>query len=378
MANIAKRPDGSWRARYRDTAGKEHSKHFSRKIDAQRWLDSVTAAVETGTYVDPVRARMTIGEWADRWLATKGNIKETTRFGYEALLRTHILPAWGDVQLAAITHERVAAWVAALRTELSASWTRQAHGVLSQMLSLAVRDGRLARNPANGVPLPRPAKPDKRYLSHEDVEALANASGEYRVVILFLAYTCLRYGEMAGLRVGKLDLLRRRATISEAVAEVNGRAVFSTPKTHQVRTVPIPRFLVRDLAEIVEGKAPDDLVFTSPEGGLLRLSNFRRKVFDPAATEAGLDRLTVHELRHTAASLAVSSGASVKAIQTMLGHASAAMTLDVYSHLFADELEDVADKMDQERTARRLSADSLRTNGKLINLSRSTHGPTAQ
>ena len=136
--------------------------------------------------------------------------------------------------------------------------------------------------------------------------------------------------------------------------------------------------MVRDLAEIVEGKAPDDLVFTSPEGGLLRLSNFRRKVFDPAATEAGLDRLTVHELLHTAASLAVSSGASVKAIQTMLGHASAAMTLDVYSHLFADELEDVADKMDQERTARRLSADSLRTNGKLINLSRSTHGPTAQ
>ena len=100
--------------------------------------------------------------------------------------------------------------------------------------------------------------------------------------------------------------------------------------------------MVRDLAEIVEGKATDDLVFTSPEGGLLRLSNFRHKVFDPAAMEAGLDRLTVHELRHTAASLAVSSGASVKAVQTMLGHASAAMTLDVYSHLFADELEDVS------------------------------------
>lgn len=115
MANIAKRPDGSWRARYRDTAGKEHSKHFSRKIDAQRWLDSVTAAVQTGTYVDPVRGRMTIGEWADRWLATKGNIKETTRFGYEALTGGRLgrgvsgcafaAPAWGDVQLAAITHE---------------------------------------------------------------------------------------------------------------------------------------------------------------------------------------------------------------------------------------------------------------------------------
>lgn len=378
MANIAKRPDGSWRARYRDSAGKEHSKHFRRKIDAQRWLDSVTSALQTGTYVDPRQGRMTVDEWAERWLATKGNIKETTRFGYEALLRTHILPAWGEVQLAAITHEQVAAWVAKLGGEMSASWTRQAHGVLSQMLSLAVRDGRLARNPAHEVPLPRPARPDKRYLSHEDVETLATASGEYRVVILFLAYTGLRYGEMAALRVRKLDLLRRRATISEAVAEVGGLAVFSTPKTHQVRIVPIPRFLVDDLAKIVDGKAPEDFVFTSPQGGLLRLSNFRSKVFDPAAKQAGLNGLTVHELRHTAASLAVSSGASVKAIQTMLGHASAAMTLDVYSHLFADELEDLADKMDQERTARGLSADFLRTNGKLINLSRSTQSPSAQ
>ena len=154
--------------------------------------------------------------------------------------------------------------------------------------------------------------------------------------------------------------------------------MFSTPKTHQVRIVPIPRFLVDDLAKIVDGKAPEDFVFSSPQGGLLRLSNFRNKVFDPAAKQAGLNGLTVHELRHTAASLAVSSGASVKAIQTMLGHASAAMTLDVYSHLFADELEDLADKMDQERTARGLPADFLRTNGKLINLSRSTQSPSAQ
>jgi integrase len=367
MANIAKRPDGRWRARYRDSAGREHSRHFKRKVDAQRWLDEVTTAVTTGMYVDPGRSRITVGEWSGRWLKTKVDLKPSTRARYEGLLRVNVLPRWGEIRLADVTHEGVAAWIADLTASgLSAATVRQAHRVLSLTFSLAVRDGRLARNPADHIPLPRAAKHEKVFLTVDQVEQLADAAGEYRLVILFLAYTGLRFGELSALRVRRLDLMRGRTEIVEAVAEVGGRAVFSTPKSHQVRSVPIPRFLVDELAQHVAGQNPDDFVFTSPRGGLLRLQNFRHTVFDRAARTTGLDRLTPHGLRHTAASLAITSGADVKVVQEMLGHASATMTLDLYGHLYGDRLDEVADRMDALRTAHGLSADFLRTEPQLI------------
>jgi site-specific recombinase XerD len=145
LANIAKRPDGRWRARYRDSAGKEHSRHFKPKVDAQRWLDEVTT---------PSRPACT-----------------STRARYEGLLRVNVLPRWADVRLAGVTHEGVAARVAELSADgLSAATVRQAHRVLSLAFSLAVRDGRLARNPAEHVPLPRPVKGDKVFLTVEQVE----------------------------------------------------------------------------------------------------------------------------------------------------------------------------------------------------------------
>jgi integrase len=363
MSNIARRPDGRWRARYRDDFGIEHAQHFPRKIDAQSWLDSVATAVNTGAYVDPKASRITVAEWAPRWLATKVNLKQTTRATYENLLRNHILPTWGERQLSGITHEGVASWVAGLETlGLSASTIRQTHRVLSLIFGLAVKDCRLARNPATGVPLPRAARADQVFLSHRDVDALATAAGEYRLVVLFLAYTGVRFGEMAALRVQHLDLLRRRAAIVEAVAEVHGKAVFSTPKSHQSRPVPIPRFLVDDLATWIAGKGPADFVFSAPQGGVLRIRNFRRAGFEPAVAAAGLEHLTPHALRHTAASLAIATGANVKVVQTMLGHKSATMTLDLYGHLFADQLDEVADAMDAARTA----ADFLRTNDAVV------------
>ena len=126
-----------------------------------------------------------------------------------------------------------------------------------------------------------------------------------------------------------------------------------------MRSVPLPRSLVDPLAQHVAGRAPDELLFTSPGGAVLGIGNFRKLVFDEAARRAGLDGLTPHELRHTAASLAVSAGANVKAVQRLLGHASAAMTLDVYSGLFDDDLDAVADRLDEAVT--RARADSVRT-----------------
>jgi integrase len=175
---------------------------------------------------------------------------------------------------------------------------------------------------------------------------IPEVGAQYRALILTLAFCGLRWGEVAALRVKRVDLLRRRLTVAESVTEVRGKLVWGTPKSHAARSVPIPRSLVNMLAEACGGLGPDDLIFTTWRGKPLRNLNFRRDVFDKAADDAGVRDLTPHELRHTAASLAVSAGANVKAVQRMLGHSSAAMTLDVYSGLFDDDLDGVADRMD--------------------------------
>jgi integrase len=153
---------------------------------------------------------------------------------------------------------------------------------------------------------------------------------------------------VAGLKVDRVDLLRRRLTVAETLGEVGGHLVWGTPKNHQTRSVPIPNFLVEMLAEVQHEKSHGDLVFTTWRGKPLRNLNFRRDVFDRAAEDAGLAGLTPHELRDTCASLGVSAGANVKAVQRMLGHASAAMTLDVYAGLFDDDLDGVAARLDAE------------------------------
>jgi len=176
--------------------------------------------------------------------------------------------------------------------------------------------------------------------------AQVQAAGPDGLSIRLLALTGLRFGELAALRVGRIDLSRRRLTISESVTEVGGRLVFSSPKTHQTRTVPVPSSVIPALAAACDGRAADELLLTSPRGGPVRINNWRRRVFDPACERAGITGVTPRDMRHTAASLAVSAGANVKPVQRMLGHASAAMTLDVYAPLFDADLDAVADGLD--------------------------------
>jgi integrase len=363
MASIKKRDDGVWRARYRDAAGREHAKHFVRKVDAQRWIDETTTAVVTGAYVDPRRARMTVAEWSVGWLEGRSHLKPKTVQGYESLMRTRVLPRWGDMAMTRVTRSEVVAWVSSMRASgLSASRTRQAFHLLSRMLEDAVRDSRLARNPAAGVDLPRMPVTERRYLTHAEIQRLADKAGRYQTLVLLLAYTGIRWGEVAALRVRNVDpQVRGRIQIVASVADISGQMVYGSPKSHAQRSVPVPAFLREPLAEQLAGRDRDDLVFTAPQGGPLRLGNWRRRCFDPAVREAGLDGLVPHELRHTAASLAIASGASVKAVQKMLGHASAAMTLDIYGHLFSGELDAVAARLDEAYTE--AAADFLRTRG---------------
>jgi integrase len=350
MSSIEKRQRGDgavhWRAHYRDPAGKQRNKSFRRRLDAERFLTTVEASKLTGSYIDPSAARLTVGVWSERWLHGQAHLKPSTAERYAGIVREHIEPSWGTTRLADVSHADVQRWVTELSAVRSPATVRKVHRVLSLVLDLAVKDGRLVRNPAARVSLPRVVAGERRYLTHAQVHELAGECVPHQLIVLWLAYTGCRFGEMAALRVGRLDLMRRRAVIAESVTVVRGAQVWGTPKGHERREVPIPRFLVDELAAHVVGKAPDELVFTGIRGGALRAQVFQRSVLKPAAERLDLAGLHPHELRHTAASLAIASGANVKVVQQMLGHKSATMTLDLYGHLFTDQLDEVADRLD--------------------------------
>jgi integrase len=203
---------------------------------------------------------------------------------------------------------------------------------------------------------------DQRFLGANDLETLADAMPSERdlLLCLLLGWTGVRFGEAAALRVESVDTLRRRVRITEAVAEVRGRIIIGTPKTHASRSV-VPGFLAPILGEYLATVRRSGLVFPDAAGGPLRVTNWNRRTFTPAATSVGLipPKLRVHDLRHTAASLMIASGAGVKIVQQQLGHASATLTLDRFAHLFPDELDALSSALDGLRA--RTPADSSRT-----------------
>jgi integrase len=341
-----------WRARWRDPAGRQRSKSFARKVDAERFLLGVEDAKLRGAYVDPAAGRVNFGEWAERWYKTTAGLKPSTRHTYRQLLDYQILPTFEQATLVGIDTLLVREWLAALvESELSSSRIRNAHQVLSQVLATAVEANRLARNPARGVRLPRVVRREMHFLTAAQVEQLAaSMAAPFPLLVRFDAYTGLRAGELAALRVVRLDLLRGRCEVVESATEVAGRLVWGTTKTYERRTVRLPRFLCGQLAGYLADRphAPDDLVFSMPQGGPLREPKFAERYFKPAALAAGLPAaLRVHDLRHTCASLLIREGASIKAVQHHLGHKSASITLDRYGHLFPEELDHLVDRLDR-------------------------------
>ncbi|MDR1387927.1 MAG: site-specific integrase [Propionibacteriaceae bacterium] len=353
MASVEKRPHADGRPRYlvrwRGPDGAQRSKTFTRKIDADRHAVAVESSKLVGAYVDPRASGITVDQWADRWLAGKTNLAPSTKATTATLLDTHVRPRFGPVKLADLRREDLQAWIAGI--DRKPATVRRIHQVVSPLLGAAVKSGRLAVNPAAGLDLPRVRRPDKRYLTHAQVDALAEACGpDWSLMVRLLAYTGLRWGEMAALTVKRVDLLRRRVTVAESVTPVRGRLVWGDTKSHERREVPIPKFLAADLEALMSWRdGPDDQLFTGPLGGVPRSRTLQRSALTAAAKAIGAPGLTPHELRHTAASLAIASGADVKVVQRMLGHKSATMTLDLYGHLFPDRLDQVADAMTAAR-----------------------------
>lgn len=363
MAHIEKRPDRRkpWRVRYRDPAGRERSRSFLRKVDADRFMATVQADLIRGSWTDPRLSQITLEEWAERWLRTKSHLKPKTLAGYRSNLRAHALPAFGRYQLRHIDRMAVEEWIADLRaTGLGPSGIRQARQVLNSMLTLAVDAGYLAANPVEAVRSPRQPEPEMLFLDAEQVERLTDTIKEpYGTLVYLLAYGGLRWGEAAALRRRRCDLRRSQIEIVESVSEAGGELHYGPTKNHRSRTVGIPGFLCDLLTEHLArhvADRPDALVFTSPQGAPLRNSNFRRQVWYTAVEQAGLPQgLRIHDLRHTCASLLAAAGANPKAVQVHLGHSSIAVTMDRYTHLFSSDVEALIGRLEDIR-ARNLAA----------------------
>ncbi|WP_026532542.1 tyrosine-type recombinase/integrase [Arthrobacter sp. H41] len=348
-----------YRVIYRTPERKQTSKRgFRTKRDADLFLASVEVSKARGEYIDPGAARVTVGELGPAWLQRQSHLKPSSLRPVEAAWRNHVLPVWGIVPVSEVRKTAIQQWVSGLTTgEESAAPPRKpksatvvirAYGVLAAILDGAVDDRRVLSNPARGITLPRKGKKAHIYLSHKQVHRLAEES-KHETLVLVLAYCGVRWGEAVGLRVRNLDMLKRRINVEENAVEVGGRVEVGTPKNHKRRTVPFPRFLAEPLARQCEVKGRDDLVFPGEAGGYLRSTRVQEDHggwFSGAVKRAGIPRITPHDLRHTAASFAVSAGANVKAVQRMLGHSSAAMTLDIYADLFDADLDAVADALD--------------------------------
>ncbi|WP_341999370.1 site-specific integrase [Microbacterium sp. LWH7-1.2] len=372
MASVKQRPDGVWRARYRDAAGKEHARHFELKRDAQRWLDEVTTSVLTGRYVDPKAGRITFRDYAEQWRGSQVHRGQTSD-SYETRLRLHVYPVIGDMPLEAITTSTLRGLVKRMstasdgRAALAPSTVALVFKIIGSVFRAAVHDKKIAESPCTGVRLPKVGKTRVVPLTHAQVEILRDqVPAELSALIVLVAGTGLRQGEALGLTRDRVRLLGKNPAVTvdrQLVTRAGGTAEFGPVKTEASdRVVPLPRVVVAALNEHIAmyGVGDGELLFTLGGKGITR-QKFGH-AFAAARTAAKLTDSTgtgLHSLRHFYASLLIRHGESVKVVQTRLGHATAAETLDTYSHLWPDSDDRTREAIDSVLFAD--SADSLRT-----------------
>lgn len=353
MASIKKRPDGKYRARYRDEAGKEHARHFDRKTDAQTWLDGQTAALVTGTHVAPKTAKTTVAQWCETWLGGYGTRRASTVRQARVHIK-HIVAEFGTMQLATVRPSHVKAWTTKLREQgLADSTVYAVYRRMSQIYSDAVHDGIVPRSPCSRRTSPMKGKQVPYVATTEQVWALYEAMPmRLRATILLGAFVGLRVAEVCGLRVADVDFMRGIVTPAvQYPAEPLKSDMAKTP-------IPIPRSLALQLsAHVAEWRA--DTLLTFDDGHQLGPWQLERAFRAARATIVGLpEGFRYHDLRHYFASLLIDSGANVKVVQARLRHASAKTTLDTYGHLFPDTDEATRTAVETVLVAR---ADKLRT-----------------
>ena len=330
-----------YRARVKFHGREVATRVFERRADAVAWEQDQRRRLRLGEWTDPRRGRVPLADVAADWLSSRGLVKRRTRESDESNWRNYVRPRFGNWPVAAITAAEVSAWIGGLVGRgLAPATATRALATLRSILAFAVADGRVHHNVAAAARRPTSgrARREGQALTLAELHALTAAcTGPYRDVVPVLALAGLRWGELAGLQVGDLvsvpgpGLRLSRAVLA---SEGGGKLYVDTLKNHRARTVPLVAELVPIIDRWSVGKEPEAWLFAAPGGGPLRESNWKRSVGWRAATVAAdVPDVRVHDLRHTAASLWLAAGADPKVVQRVLGHATAAMTMDLYGHL---------------------------------------------
>lgn len=331
---------------------------FKTKAAAKDFAATIEVEKMTGAYIAPAAGRITVDDLAVQWKASLVDISESWYERQESIWRIHVQPHWGHWQISKISHGDVQSWVAGLSAAdrlpnpLAPKTVRHNLGVLKAILDLAVSDQRLVTNPAGSkIRVPRTLAVDKTALTANQLRALSDETpSEYQTILWVLATSGIRWGEMVALR--PRDLLGgRRLRLARSYSKTNSRQVLKDLKGHSLRTVIVPMEVEAMILRDAEDTPREDLIWTAPrKGGPLKpptkghwLEAAVKRCH--AADEDFPEALAAHELRHTATSLMISSGAHVKTIQRQLGHKSATMTLDQYGHWFDDDLDVIADAL---------------------------------
>lgn len=360
-----KRGGTSWKVYYYDPDGRQRTKTFRSRTRAYQFDADTKVGRREGGFIDPKKGKLSLREMYDRFLANPPKpLRPSTRAKYETYAK-HIVgdPERGrapdeiaSLPINAITPSRVRDFYARLADRGVRQGARlEVHKLLRRVLQTAVLEERIARNPASGLAPPSEGTrgPEPYFMTHEQVLAIADeVPPHYRNFVLFLAYTGLRISEATALRVRHLNPRTRTITVEESSVEISGKKLTGPTKTRRKRAVRIPDFLFEELAPTLSAD-PNALVFPAPQGGPIRQSIFRWRIFQPAATRASVLRPDgtpprVHDLRHTAASLAIQAGAHPKVVQEMLGHSTITVTLDIYGHLMPGLHEEVVGRMGAE------------------------------
>jgi len=366
MASVAKRPDGQWRARYRDAAGKEHARHFARKVDGQAWLDEVTTARKTGQYVDPKAGRATFKTFYAEW--SQRQVWQTTTVTAMNLAASSV--TFGDVPLNRIRRSHIEAWVKAMVVKPLAPGTIKTRFTnVHAVFRAAAGDRMIATDPCEGVTLPARRRHEHAMVlpTSQQVGRLVEAAcPDFAPFIALAAFAGLRLGECAGLQVGDVQFLRRTLQVQRQVQRAGqGEVEFRAPKYGSERTVYLPDGLLAMLADLISTRglsAPAAWLFVGSDDKPLHQATAGDR-WRWTCKQAGVTGITFHALRHFYASGLIASGCDVVTVQRAMGHASAATTLSIYAHLWPTA-EDRTRAAASDLMASAAVADSARTAGR--------------
>lgn len=355
LASGAKR----YRVRYRTPDRRSTDKRgFTTLRDAKAFAATVEVDKMTGQFIPVAAGKVTVADMSAQWLPSLIDVTESWRRRQESIWHVHVQPKWGRWYVANIGHDDVQQWAAELSSPtrepqpLAPKTVRHIVGVLASILDYAVAANRIGTNPARGdIRLPRVTRAEKTMLTASQLQALAAEVPDfYRPIVWLLGSSGMRWGEMAALRPADL-IGGGRIRLSRSYSKSDTRSILKDLKGHEARTVIVPPQVEAMLTAVADDRARDELLWTGQRNGLPLKPPKAGNWLDAAvkrcytADQTFPAALSAHELRHTAASLMISSGAHVKTIQRQLGHKSAAMTLDQYGHLFDDDLDVIADAM---------------------------------